>query len=388
MVNKKIVFVLAFVAFLLSAGASYSYFSSANSGPSINLGYKKPVTDHGNGTTDSGEPKTEECPINGAMYGKSQKAKWDTRRPLFVMVQNNKEARPQSGLSMADVIYEIVAEGGITRFGTVYYCNDPKIVGSVRSARVHFLKFAQEYGENPLYAHVGGANTPGPADALGLLSKLGWKGYNDLDQFRVPFPSFWRDYERLPGRATEHTVYTNTQKLWDFAKTKHKLTNVDEDGVAWDKTFTKWKFQDDAKAGDRGTTNKVSFGFWSNNLSSDYTVEWNYDKTTNSYKRVNGGEPHIDMNTKKQLEAKNVIVVFSEESPANDGYTGGQHLLYDLEGTGDAIVFQNGKAIKATWNKKNPKTRMTWTDEDGKEIAIVRGQTWVEVLPADNKVTY
>jgi hypothetical protein len=132
---------------------------------------------------------------------------------------------------------------------------------------------------------------------------------------------------------------------------------------------------------------KIAFGFWTQ-FASDYSVVWDYDKTTNSYKRINGGQPHVDKNTGKQLETKNVIVVLADESLANDGYEGGQHLLYKLEGTGKAIVFHNGEAIEATWKKKDPETRMRWYDSSNKEISLVRGQIWVEVLPTGNKVKY
>jgi hypothetical protein len=116
-------------------------------------------------------------------------------------------------------------------------------------------------------------------------------------------------------------------------------------------------------------------------------VTWNYDKTTNSYKRANGGKAHMDKNNGKQMTAKNVIIVFADESPANDGYDGG-HILYDLTGTGDALVFQNGKAIEGTWSKDDADSRMVFYDEDDKEVEIVRGQVFVEVLPTGNEVTY
>lgn len=345
---------------------------------------------------ESTEPKTEECPINGQMMTVAQKNKWVTRRPLGIMIENHTEARPQSGISSADVVYEAVAEGGITRFLSIFYCQDAPFVGPVRSARVHFMKMLREYGEYPLYGHVGGANCDAEtgsgcangakADALGIINKLGWGSYNDMNQFAVPFPYYWRDYERLPNVATEHTVYTSTAKLWDYAKTNRKLTNVDEEGVAWDKTFESWKFADDAKTADRGTTNKIQLGFW-NSFASDFSVVWNYNSAKNTYARVNGGKPHLDKNTGKQLDAKNVIVVFAKESPANDGYDGG-HILYALEGEGDALVFQNGNAIKATWKKADPESRMKWYDEKDKEISIVRGKVFVEILPIGNTVTY
>src|SRR3989344_1193710 len=89
---------------------------------------------------DPNEPKTENCPLNGSKHTKKAKEFWEKRRPLAVMIENHIEARPQSGIASADVIYEAVAEGGITRFMALFYCNLSDIqVGPVRSARTYFL---------------------------------------------------------------------------------------------------------------------------------------------------------------------------------------------------------------------------------------------------------
>jgi hypothetical protein len=401
MINKKIVILILVIIFIISAYTSYSVFGS-NGGINIisPLSFYKQPQSNKNGVTpteDTSEPKTEICPLNGEMLTKTQKAKWETRRPMAIMIENHKEARPQSGINSADIVYEAVAEGGITRFMAVFYCKDAPFVGPVRSARIYFLRMVQEYGNSPLYVHVGGANcdeTTGsgcangaPADALGYIRTLGWEGYNDMNQFGVPFPYMWRDPERLPGVATEHTVYSSTTKLWQFAKDKRDLTNIDDKGIAWNKNFTSWKFIDDVTVGDRGTTNKIDFGFWTS-FASDFSVTWSYDKTTNSYKRTNGGKPHLDKNSGKQLTAKNVIILYAKESPANDGYEGG-HIIYKVIGSGDALVFQNGKATEATWNKLDEETRIKFTDnKTDKEISIVRGQVFIEILPVGNKVTY
>lgn len=389
MINKKIAFVVVFIIFILSGVTTFSFFTGEDGGRSFlsPIKYQAPKSENGSGeTVVDTEPKTEECPLNGQMLSKTQRNIWDVQRPLGIMIENHKEARPQSGLSSADIVYEAVAEGGITRFLAIYYCQNAAYVGPVRSARMYFLKFLEGYGQNPLYAHVGGANTPGPADALGYINELGWSSYNDLSQFSVPFPYFWRDYERLKNVATEHTVYTSTKKLWQYAKDKRELTNVDDQGVRWDKGFSPWKFEDDAKAADRGKVAKIDFGFW-DNLASDFSVVWSYDAKTNSYKRTNGGAPHLDKNTGKQLEAKNIVVVFTKESPANDGYEGG-HLLYKNVGSGDLLFFKNGQVIKGTWNKETEEDNIKFFDSTDKEISIVRGQVFVEVLPIGNKVNY
>jgi len=401
MINRKLGFTVILIAFILSSYSTYSYFSgSLKTGLSLPLSKYQPPKGNGNGSSgseaESTEPKTEECPINGEMLTEKQKDKWLTRRPLAVMIENHKDARPQSGLTSADVIYEAVAEGGITRFMAVYYCKDASYIGPIRSARIYFIKLLQEYGDFPLYAHVGGANCDketgsgcdngAPADALGTIRRLGWEIYNDLNQFGVPFPYFWRDPERLPGRSTEHTVYSSTPKLWQYADQKRQLTNIDEEGNAWDKKFVKWEFADDAKSADRGKVDTISFKFWQS-FADDFAVIWKYDAKTNSYKRTNGGVLHEDKNNKKTIESKNIVIIFAKETPANDGYDGG-HMLYGVTGSGDGLLFQNGKASEISWDKEDEETRMTFLDKDNKQIPFVRGQIFFEILPIGNKVTY
>lgn len=386
MVDKRIAWVIVFVVFLLSAVSSYSFFKGGKVATILSplSNYRPPTS---NGTTISpDEPKTEECPINGEMLTKTQREAWEKRRPMGVMIENHVEARPQSGLTSADVVYEAVAEGGITRFLAVFYCKDAAYIGPVRSARMYFINLLEAYGANPLYAHVGGANTPGPADALGYIKEIEWSSYNDMNQFSVPFPYFWRDYERLPNRATEHTVYSSTTKLWQYAKDKRELTEKDEDGIRWDKGFTPWKFEDEAKTEARGKIAKVDFGFW-DSFASDFGVVWNYDKASNSYTRMNGGKPHTDKNSGKAIAAKNVVVMFAKESPANDGYEGG-HILYKTVGSGDALIFKNGNVIKGEWSRTETTDNLKFTDEAGVEVSFVRGQVFVEMLPIGNKVNY
>src|SRR3990167_10184320 len=303
--------ILAILLYGTSASISYSVFSGEIIVPGGDLVSSLPgpssIVEE-----DANEPKTEECPLNGGMRTKKARLAWEKRRPLAVMIENHQESRPQSGLSTADVVYEAVAEGGITRFMALFYCNlGDTQVGPVRSARTYFLDWLGEYDGS--YAHVGGANTPGPADALGQIIKYGVK---DLNQFSIGFPTFWRDYQRL-GRpvATEHTMYSTTQKLWSVAAKKGFLVK-DERGVDWNKFFVPWKFKDEDKT--RGTVGKIEVNFWQN--KGDYQVNWEYDGGCNCYKRSQGSVAHTDLNTKNQLAAKLVIIQFQRESNANDGY--------------------------------------------------------------------
>ena len=383
--NKILIGIGALGLYLLTTGISYTLFSNFGSADTASPVQTAKKNSFNALEFDSKAPRTEECPLNGAKYSKEQRKWWEKHRPLGVMIENHEEARPQSGMSSADVIYEAIAEGGITRFLTVFYCQDAGIVGPVRSARTYFLDFISEYGSYPLYAHVGGANTPGPADALGQIVEYGWNVYNDLNQFSIGFPTFKRDESRL-GRpvATEHTMYSTTTQLWAVGASRG-LTNKDKDGDEWDETFVKYSFKDDLDLSDRPASQRVDVEFWES--QPDYAVTWDYDPATNTYLRKNAGIAHMDNNTKKQYAAKNVVVLYMKESRANDGYEGNLHEIFGTKGTGGALVFQDGEKIVATWKKVDREGRTVLTNtKTGKEVEFNRGQIWFQIVPNYNTV--
>jgi len=386
--KKKRLFVVLGGLILYLAATAISYAAFYSSRKSAEVALISPVTELAEGVrVDLSAPKIEACPLNGGMFTKEEKEIWEKLRPLTVMIENHVESRPQSGLSKADVIYEMVAEGGVTRLLVVYYCGaaaQEVTIGPIRSARTYFIDFASEYGDYPLYAHVGGANKPGPADALGKIAQLGWlsKG-NDLNQFSLGFPTFWRDYERI-GRpvATEHTMFSTTDKLWEVAS-QRDLEAEDEDGQVWDSSFKSWKFKDEADLGARGDKAEIKFDFWSS--YGDYQVTWEYDREKNDYRRLNGGVPHIDRNNEEQIRAKNVASVWMKEQGPIDEL---KHLLYTTIGKGEAVIFLDGQAIEATWGKAKRESRTKFFNAQGKEIAFNRGPIWVEIVPAGRGVNY
>lgn len=378
--QKTLVLIITAVVFYsASASLSFTIFSKFIQGPAPKEEAKISLPGvQEQPEEDPKEPKTEECPLNGSAHTKKAKQWWEERRPLAVMIENHIEARPQSGLSTADIVYEAVAEGGITRFMAIFYCRPKDVqIGPVRSARTYYLDWLSEY--DALYAHVGGANTPGPADALGQIIRYKIK---DLNQFSIGFPYFWRDYQRLGHPvATEHTMYSTTAKLWEVGE-KRGWGAEDEDGVKWDKNFILWKFKDD---GIDGTATNIKVNFWES--QPGYEVEWNYEPSINTYKRKNG-EPHIDLNNKQQLESKVVIVQFQRESNANDDYPGNVHLLYGTIGTGKALIFQDGGVIEGKWVKQSRVGRTKFVDLKGKEIELNKGQIWIQTVPEGSKVSF
>lgn len=387
--NVSIILSILFV-YAVSTTLSYAFFSKSSSLSNIATSpVPTPTPKTGKKAKtmfDPTLPQTQACPLNGALYSKQQESWWEKHRPLGVMIENHQEARPQSGLSFADVIYEAVAEGGTTRFLAMYYCQDADPIGPIRSARVYFLSFVSEYGDFPLYTHVGGANTPGPADALSQISNFGWSVYNDLNQFSIGFPTFWRDYDRL-GRttATEHTMYSMTTKLWNFAAKSRKLTNVDEDGKEWNEKFVPYAFKEDVPISQRPTKQNINITFWEG--YSQYAVDWDYERETNVYRRSHKGSVHIDLDTDEQLTAKTVITLFMQESNANDGYENNAHLLYKTIGSGKATIFMDGKKMSGTWKKESRTTRTLLFDDSGLPIKFNRGTLWFTIVPTAGTVT-
>jgi hypothetical protein len=330
--------ILAIAIYLISTGVSAAAFTFFGSSTVKQTAKIQQTTNSGIAKThfniDPSLPKTAMCPLNGMMYTVGEQNTWSTRRPLAVMIENHVDARPQSGLSLADVVYEAVAEGGITRFMGVFYCGAAGgniNLAPVRSARTYFLPWVLEY--DALYNHVGGAGncddtTVDPrAQALCQIDQYGIK---NMDQFGISYPTCYRNYDRLDHEvATEHTMVCQSDKLYALAATRG-WTNTDaKTNTAWDAKFQQWKFKDDAKDADRGIVTSISFAAWKG-YESSYGVKWTYDKTTNSYLRENGGTAQKDLETGQQLTAKDVVIIFAKETGPVDEHA---HLLYGNIGT-------------------------------------------------------
>jgi hypothetical protein len=399
--NRKLTIITSFTGlFFIAFGISLLvfYFMAPKSSASI-------LTKEGL-RIDTSKPKVAECPISGEMYTKAEEDIWNTRRPIVQIIENHLDSRPVSGISKADVVYEAVAEGGITRFAAVFYCGtiaEKVKAAPLRSARVYFVNLAAGYGTDPIFLHQGGANSfcsdcPGgvkprsqihpTVDAYALLDKLGWRNGahgNDMDGgFNVGFPVVVRDQYRLGSTpaAWEHSVVVDLDEVYNEAK-KREFDFKDGDGVAWTKGFIKWQFQD-GKAASSPSATSIKFGFWES--MAGYDVEWKYDAATNSYKRFNGGSPFIDNEfDKPQVSAKNVVIMFVKETGPVDSE---KHMFYEVIGDGKALIFQNGEVVKGTWSKDSALDREVFYDDNRKAIPMVRGTTWIEVVPALNTVSY
>ena len=324
--------------------------------------------------------KTVENPLTGVMYSEEEAAKWKNIRPIGAMVNNYVEARPQSGLVDADVVYEMVAEGGITRYIAFFLTNSPLKIGPIRSIREYHLILVKEIGDAMLM-HIGWSPQALVAIESWPVRSLNRLGLNCENILANPTDyECWRDKARVDGDiAWEHTAYANIVELRKKGEVAGWQGTTEE--------FRSWKFSDDPlKYVTFGSANEISIDFW---YKGDYSAIFKYDLAYNSYLRFLGYDendqpiPHRDNESGKQIEVKNVIVQFATETSIVGDEK--NRLEYELEGSGEAYVFTDGKVIPATWSKVSRDTRTIFYDTNGSEIEFNRGNFWISIVPDRNK---
>jgi len=284
-------------------------------------------------------------------------------RPLAVMVDNAPPARPQKGISQASIVYEIVDEGGVTRFVVVFGPNiNPSVIGPVRSARPYYVEVGYSY--DTLFTHFGYSDQA--LDTIRYLVKFGELANLDTLNPDEPQAPFWRD----SSRASPHNAFVDANKLRDFCN---------EINISLDGGRSALKFKDDALQGDRGSADTVVLNFSSNT----YEAKFVYDPSTNSYAKFLAGSPHIDTANNQQVTAKNIIVQITDIT--NTGDEKG-HMAVRTIGEGKAFFFFDGKVVEGIWKHDSLDLPFQYLDTNGNPIKINRGLTWVGFLPNEDSL--
>lgn len=271
-----------------------------------------------------------------------------------VMVENSPSARPQSGLSQAGVVFEAIAEGGITRFLALFQDTNPSDVGPIRSARPYYEQWALTF--NAGYAHVGGSPE--------ALSDIRDWGVRDLDQY-----ANGGSYHRIDTRDAPHNVYTSIAEL-NQLETSKGYTPGGFNGFVR-KTAAPSKLPT-AKTIDLALSGPL------------YNVHYDYNPAANGYSRSEGGEAHTDASTNTPIMPKVVVALVMPYGLEEDGY----HSAYNTIGSGAAYIFQDGLVTIGQWSKPDNATQFSFTDAAGKVIGLNPGQTWVTALRGTNEVSY
>lgn len=279
-------------------------------------------------------------------------------RPVTaVMIENSTFARPQSGLDQAGVVFEAVAEGGITRFVALYQDTAPTYIGPVRSVRPYYLQWLM--GFDASVAHVGGS-----PEALNDIKSWGTK---NLDQF-----TNGSYFHRITARVAPHNVYTSLANL-----------NALEAKLGYGKSAYTGFARKTATPSASPTASSIDFAI----SSADYNVHYDYDKASNSYKRSEGGKPHMvvdESGVQTQITPKVVVGLVMQKGIESDDL----HSSYNTIGSGQAYVFQDGILTVGTWHKADSKTNFTFTDANGAPLKFDPGQTWLTALGAASSISY
>lgn len=346
--QKTILIISAIIIVLLTSGILlYAYWAPHKA---QNNSSKKPILTPTSTPTPVPTPVVVESQLDGTMVNTASAA----RHPLAIMVENHPQARPQSGLIDASIVYETLAEGGITRFMGIFGPKLPTQVGPIRSARTYYVDWAEEF--DAFYAHYGGA-----PDAL---RKIPADGVKDLNGMQIGAAQFWR--HTYPGvTASEHTAFTNAEKLFNYSLTTKKWANSAPASV--------YKFKDDPTAAEKGKGGTLTVNFSGN---ATYIAKFVYDPTTNTWPRTLAGVAHKDRISGLQIAPKNIIV-----QTASEIYKKGKK-DHDVQttGSGNAKFFLDGKMTTGTWSKADSKSRTIFKDSTGAQIVLNRGQTWIAVV--------
>ncbi|UMY55717.1 MULTISPECIES: DUF3048 domain-containing protein [Paenibacillus] len=274
-------------------------------------------------------------------------------RPLAVMINNAPAARPQAGLSQADMVYEVLAEGGITRLVAFFQSHGGDVkVGPVRSIRPYLIELGETYGALPI--HAGGST-----DAYAILQQ---QRKEHLDEISNGGAYFWRSKDRRPP----HNLYTDVNRLRKGSDSKGYATHTDVPVYTYLKSGETPVMVDET-----ATSLQIRF------LLKSYRVSYTYDPADQQYKRFVNEKSHVDQNNNQQLSAANVIVMSTRHQTLDDV----GRLSVELDGSGEAMVFQQGQLIQAEW-QHTPGDAIRFM-KNGVEIPLTPGTSYIHVVPAD-----
>jgi hypothetical protein len=283
------------------------------------------------------------------------------RLPMAVMVDDNKIARPQSGFSSASIVIQAMADGGEDRYMMIFQEGTATDIGPVRSARPYFVYWATEY--KPLFGHFGG-----DAESLKQVIPAMARYIYDEDDLRggnCP-------YHRVTTKPAPHNAYTNSSELIRcLLKRGYPATF---------QNLPTRTFVDPEPESLRPAAQTITIPYRTG------VVSYQYDPTVDNYLRLVSGTRQVDPASGQQVRPSSVVVMYQSYSMV-PGLDEMRPYVGNI-GSGNAVVFQEGKAIKATW-KKSSKTALTrFYDKSGNEISLVRGQIFIQSVPIGTNVTY
>ncbi|USG66439.1 DUF3048 domain-containing protein [Brevibacillus ruminantium] len=304
--------------------------------------------------TPPAEEQPPQYPYTAPFTGLGSQERLD-QRPIMVMINNAPQARPQSGVNKADLVYEVLAEMEMTRFLAVFHSQKPEVIGPVRSIRPYFIQLG--VGLDAMLIHAGGS-----PDALRTLSRSDYSHLDEIPNGRY----FWRE----KFRQAPHNLYTKPELI--------EQAMVDK-GIRMTGELPYFPFfPSDAEITEGEPATKIDLVFHQLNKAG-----FVYDPEKKKYMRYTAGKPHLDLTTNEQLSTTNLLVIATKHRVLdNEG-----RKEVDVVGPGDGYLFQQGKAKKIKWKRSNGVIRAYEDASLSKEVPLLRGNTWVSIVPNAPAIT-
>lgn len=280
-------------------------------------------------------------------------------RIVSVKIENSPAARPQSGIQSADVVYESITEGGITRFNCMFHSKNPsELIGPVRSARLSDIDIVPQYGALFVFSGASGV----------VNSAVRSAGLENLSQDA----GVSKGYSRVGFKAAPHNLYL------DLAAIRAEATKR---GFATQQKIAPFAFER------RSTETTVAVSKITVPFSAANTSAWTYDQARDVYLRTNNGSVHTDRLTGSQISASNVVVLWAKTSAtAKRDVTGSTTYDIELIGAGRGTIFRNGQKLDVTWTGVAG-APPTFKDENGAQVRLTVGNTWFQVVPTNVNIT-
>lgn len=283
-------------------------------------------------------------------------------RPIAVMIDNVGQALPQAGLNDAYIVYQIIAEGGLTRYMAVFKGVNLDKIGPVRSSRHYYLDYAME--NDAIYVHYGWS-----PQAESDISKY---RVNNINGITAPSTTFWR----VKDKPSPHNAVTSTEKILNQVQKFGYRTTSDEKSVL------------------NYVTDEVNLEEDSAIVATDVVIpypsenaEFKYNEETLRYERYTNGKLQKDWTTSEVVSTKNIIITFASNSKLQDTENKDRQ---DLDNVGDlkGYYITNGKAIEIVCSKASRTAKTIYKDLEGNVIKVNDGNTFIEICPINTKVTF
>lgn len=375
MKKLKIFGIIALI--LVAVGVCFAYYQK------LNVSNENTVNETNEVVTKS---KTKESTKTPTIFS-------GTDRPIAVMIDNNVYAFPHAGLSKAYMVYEIIVEGGETRLMALFKGVNLEKIGPVRSSRHYFLDFALE--NDAIYVHYGWS-----PKAESNIKSMGINNINGITDSDV----FWR----VKDKSAPHNAVTSTENILKFAKEKGYRTTSSATSVL---NYSVEEVNLGAEAtqesiNNTNTNSTLAISNTSSNLNvtskstlnvfdatkitvpfSDATIsKWTYDEQTKTYYRTSKNKQETELDTGEAVKFKNIIIEFIKNTKLDDTENKDRQEINTV-GTFDGYYITNGKAIKIKASKTSRVGKTVYTDENGNNLKVNDGNTFVEICPINAKVT-